>query len=77
MLGPGFLILAPVVWPVNTVCLKHCAVSGFNKGRQGPSWAVPNQSGERRSSRWRGGGAASPPQCQGLPPPDPTPHWSY
>lgn len=67
VLGPGFLILAPAVWPVNTVCLKYCAVSGFNKGRQGPSWAVPNRSGERRSSRWRGGGAASPPQCQGLP----------
>lgn len=41
----------PGVQPVNTVCLKYCAVSCFNKGPQGLTWALTNCSGRGRCSQ--------------------------
>lgn len=51
--------------PANSVCLKCCAVSCFNKEPPGLNWAV---------TTWKEG-AASPPKCQGpcSPTPGPSP----
>lgn len=53
------------IWPANAVCLKHCAVSCFNKALPGLSHTV---------TIWREG-AASLPKCQGpcSPTPGPSP----
>lgn len=65
---------SPGVQPVNTVCLKYCAVSCFNKGPQGLTWAITHWSGRDRCSQINLGKGCFSTQIPRDPPPTPSPN---